>query len=59
MRMADPLRRHLVLIPLLLATLAEARQRIIENPMIQTHIRQSLGADYLLDGSVIRARAPN
>lgn len=36
-------------------TVAEARQRILENPMAQMAIRESLGADYLLAGSVRRA----
>lgn len=38
-------------------TLAEARQRILENPMAQMAIRESLGADYLLAGSVLRRPA--
>jgi hypothetical protein len=39
--------------------LADARERILENPMEQMQIRESLGADYLLAGSVIRRAVSN
>lgn len=37
-------------------TLEEARKAILDNPMVQTEIRESLGVDYLLRGSVVTPR---